>query len=91
MKGELLEKNEGSEGLCKELRVLPYLPGIRGDAPDEKGMAPGKQKEEPWITLLSVLTLEDFTLLGANSISHPLSLAVRSCKDCWNLDTSVEA
>lgn len=85
-----METNEGTEGLRKEVRVLPYLPGIRGDASDEEGMAPGKQKEEPWITS-SMLTLEHFTLLCANSFSHPLSLAVRSCKDCWNLDTSVEA
>lgn len=57
------------EGLPKELRLLPYLPGIRGDAPDEEGMAPGKQKEEPRITLLSVLTLEDFTLLCEASLT----------------------
>lgn len=58
MKGELLERTElqGTEGLHKELRVLPYLFGIRGDTPNEEGMAPVKQKEEPLIILLSVLT-----------------------------------
>lgn len=45
MKGKLLEKNEGTEELHEELGVLPYLPGIGGDAPDEEGMAPGKQRE----------------------------------------------
>lgn len=65
VKWELLERSglQGTEGLHKELRVLPYLFGIRGDAPNEEGMAPTKQKEEFLITLFSVLTWEDFTLL----------------------------
>lgn len=45
MEGELLEENEGTEGLHKELRVLPYLPGIGADAADEEGMAPAKQRK----------------------------------------------
>lgn len=39
--------------------MLPYLFGIRGDAPDEEGMAPAKQEEESLIILLSLLTWED--------------------------------
>ena len=47
MKGELLERTglQGTEELHKELRVLPYLFGIRGDAPNEEGMAPEKQNK----------------------------------------------
>lgn len=84
-----MEKNEGTDGLHKELRCHPTFLGL-GEMQRMKKAWLLENKEEPWITLLSVLTLEDFTLLCANSISHPLSLAVRSCKDCWNLDTSVE-
>ena len=56
--GELLERTglQGTEGLHKELRMLLYLFGIRGDAPYEDDMPPAKQKEEPLTILFSVLT-----------------------------------
>lgn len=96
-KGELLERAglQGTKGL-----VLPYLFGIRGDAANEEGMAPAKQQKQTSIILLCADLRRPHTILGAaispvqgwhqNSISHLLSLVVRSCNDCWNLDTSVE-
>lgn len=46
-KGKLLHSTgfQRTEGLCKELRMLPYLFRIRSDAPNEEGMTPAKQKK----------------------------------------------